>query len=75
MGGRYDNRHAFDLSSGLLAGTLCTASFITPQSADAQIYHLEEMNTEQIRALDRARTVIIMATACCDVFHAACSGA
>jgi creatinine amidohydrolase len=47
-------------SSGLLAGTLCTASFITPQSVDAQIYHLEEMNTEQIRTLDRARTVIIM---------------
>ena len=46
--------------SGVLAGALCTASFITPQSVDAQIYHLEEMNTEQIRALDRARTVIIM---------------
>ena len=46
--------------SGLLAGALCTASFVTPQSANAQVYHLEEMNTEQIRALDRARTVIIM---------------
>ena len=33
---------------------------LAPAVLSAQIYRLAEMNTEQIRALDRARTVIIM---------------
>src|SRR4030095_3858931 len=48
------------LSRGLLTLAVCTTQIATPSRLEAQIYHLEEMNTEQIRALDRARTVIIM---------------
>lgn len=36
------------------------ALFAVPANLAAQIHRLAEMNTEQIRALDRARTVIIM---------------
>ena len=48
------------LSNGLLTVAFCTTQLTAPSRMEAQIYHLEEMNTEQIRALDRARTVIIM---------------
>jgi creatinine amidohydrolase len=48
------------LSNGLIAAALCAAHIATPSRLEAQIYHLEEMNTEQIRALDRNRTVVIM---------------
>ena len=48
------------ISNGLLAVAVCSAHVTAPSRLAAQIYHLEEMNTEQIRALDRARTVIIM---------------
>jgi len=47
-------------STGVLATVLCAAHVAIPSRMEAQISHLEEMNTEQIRALDRARTVIIM---------------
>lgn len=47
-------------ATALLAVAFCAAHVAEPSSMEAQIYHLEEMNTEQIRALDRARTVIIM---------------
>ena len=29
-------------------------------SASAQIYHVQEMNTEQIKALDREKTVVLL---------------
>lgn len=47
-------------SKGVLAIAFCAAQVATSSRMEAQIYHLEEMNTEEIRALDRARTVIIM---------------
>ena len=33
-------------------------AFISP--AFAQIYHVKEMNTEQIKALDREKTVVLL---------------
>jgi len=48
------------LLKAALAMLVCGNAVATPSKIDAQIYHLEEMNTEQIRALDRSRTVIIM---------------
>ena len=48
------------VSHGVLAVALSLASIAARSRLEAQIYHLEQMNTEQIRALDRARTVIIM---------------
>jgi creatinine amidohydrolase len=49
-------------SSTKLSGyALALAALVSVATrADAQIFKLAEMNTEQIRALDRARTVIIM---------------
>ncbi|MGH7714042.1 MAG: hypothetical protein ACREOG_22370, partial [Gemmatimonadaceae bacterium] len=43
-----------------IGSLLAALTLITSSRAVAQLYRLAEMNTEQIRALDRARTVIIM---------------
>jgi creatinine amidohydrolase/Fe(II)-dependent formamide hydrolase-like protein len=48
------------VSTGVLIVALCAAPIVPFSRIQSQIYHIEEMNTEQIHALDRARTVIIM---------------
>jgi len=48
------------LAKGMLTIAVAAAHSALPSRMEAQIYRLEEMNTEQIRALDRARTVIII---------------
>ncbi len=47
------------IASCLICVTLVTAA-LPISTAFAQIYHVKEMNTEQIRALDREKTVVLL---------------
>ena len=52
------NSHAVHVVSHLIRLLFVGTIFVSP--AFAQIYHVKEMNTEQIKALDREKTVVVL---------------